>query len=133
MHEDVPTLQTVEVAQPVPTIPGGELRAPSSASLVPAERVAAAAAMADYEAGEALCETASYAPGDKGVQNFGRPGGDGEAAGLVNVSAALPEGGNVGGRGYMGKRFIQAAEVRYVVQDETIECVQHRRPTLCSS
>lgn len=116
VHEDTLTLPTVQEAQSVPPIHGGALGGSSSASLAPAERDAEAAAVADDGAGVVLSRTASYGPSDEAGHRFGWPGGDKEAGGLVNLSAARPDGEKDSGRGYMGKRFIQAAEVRYVVE-----------------
>ncbi len=64
----------------------------------------AAAAEVRDEVGTTADEESQHTIGDLGE--------GGEAGRLENVAATLPEE-NVGGRGYVGKRFIQAAEVRY--------------------
>lgn len=53
---------------------------------------------------------------DGAEQKFEELGGD-EETGELAVAVALREEDNAGGRGYVGKRFIQAAEVRYALVD----------------
>lgn len=119
--DDDPTLPTVQEAQqPVPPVPEGALEPSFSAPLAPTERAAAAAAETDDEAGVALRGTASGGPGDEAGQKLEPPGGDEEASGLMRVSAPLPDEENVSEKGYMGKRFIQAAEVRCKVENDIL-------------
>lgn len=91
-----------EQQPPVPP-PGGALGASALASFASAAEVAIPTGAG---------ETASVGFAGEEDHKFGRPGGDEETGGLV-AAVALRDECSVGGRGYVGKRFIQAAEVTY--------------------
>lgn len=88
--------------QPSVPPPGGALGASASASL---------ASAVDVTIPTGAIETASVGFGGEAGHEFGWPEGDEETGGVVAAGAPRDED-NVGGRGYVGQRFIQAAEVR---------------------
>ena len=92
----------LRVEQPSVPPPGGALGASTSALL-------ASAADTTFSTGAAA--TASVGIGGQEEREFRGLGGD-EETGRLAPAAALREEDNVGGRGSVGKRFIQAAEVR---------------------
>lgn len=106
MNEPVVSEGEMQDEQPPVPPPGGALGASSSASFASAVEVAVPTAAG---------ETASIGFGDQAEQKVGGLEGDDEAGKLVEAEA-LREEDKVGGRGYVGKRFIQAAEVRYAVE-----------------
>lgn len=107
-----PAVQEGEPQEEQPSVPrpGGALGAAASTSF---------ASAADVTIPTEAAETVSVGFDDQEDRKFGGLGGDEETGGLV-PAAALREEDNVGGRGYVGKRFIQAAEVRHGL----IECVR---------
>ena len=104
IRAEAPTTPAAQEEKSVSPPPGGALGASSVTSSMPVASVPVEARVVGGDAGTEADEEAQLA--------IGAPEGGGEAGQLVDVADTVP-GENVSGRGYVGKRFIQAAEVRF--------------------